>query len=82
MPDREWRAWSQPIITASTLANNDRLIIFRGSEVSELTEEEQRRILESPPKGTWVIILIIGLALLAAWLYFFFGVFFSHGPVN
>lgn len=50
--------------------------------MSELTDEEQRRIMESPPKGTWAIILIIGFSILAAWLYFFFGVFVSHGPVN
>lgn len=48
---------------------------------TELSEEEQRRILESPPKGTWAIILIIGLGLLLGWLYFFFGIFMSHGPV-
>jgi len=53
-----------------------------GSQLSELTDEEQRRIMESPPKGTWAIILIIGFSILAAWLYFFFGVFVSHGPVN
>ncbi len=50
--------------------------------MSELTEDEQRRIMESPPKGTWALILLIGLGMLAAWLYFFFGVFMSHGPVN
>lgn len=48
----------------------------------EMTEEERRRIMESPPKGTWAIILIIGLSMVAAWLYFFFGVFMSHGPIN
>ena len=48
----------------------------------ELTEEEQQRILESPPRGTWAIILLIGLALLAGWLFFFFEIFMSHGPVN
>ena len=50
--------------------------------MSELTEEEQRRIMESPPKGTWATLLVIGLLLLAGWLYFFFGLFMSHGPVN
>ena len=50
--------------------------------MNELTEEQQRRILESPPRGTWALILLIGLGMLAAWLYFFFGVFLGHGPVN
>ncbi|MGB0722094.1 MAG: hypothetical protein ACPGU7_06820 [Gammaproteobacteria bacterium] len=49
--------------------------------MSDLSDE-QRRILEAPPRGTWTIILIIGVAMLAAWLYFFFGIFVSHGPVN
>ena len=47
-----------------------------------LTEEQQRQILESPPRGTWAVILVIGIGMLLAWLYFFFGLFMSHGPVN
>ena len=27
------------------------------------------------------VFLFIGLAMLAGWLYFFFGLFMSHGPV-
>lgn len=50
--------------------------------MKELTEEEQRRILEAPPRGTWAVILVIGVAMLLSWLYFFFGLFMSHGPVN
>jgi hypothetical protein len=50
--------------------------------MNELSEEEQRQILEAPPRGTWAIILVIGLAMLLAWLYFFFGLFVSHGPVS
>jgi hypothetical protein len=51
------------------------------SAMTELSEEEQRRILEAPPRGTWAVILVIGLAMLLGWLYFFFGLFVSHGPV-
>lgn len=47
-----------------------------------LSEEEQRQILASPPRGTWAVILVIGVGMLLAWLYFFFGLFMSHGPVN
>lgn len=50
--------------------------------MSELSEDEQRRILEAPPRGTYAVILVIGVAMLLAWLYFFFGIFMSHGPVN
>jgi hypothetical protein len=50
--------------------------------MNELSEEEQRQILEAPPRGTYAVILVIGLAMLLGWLYFFFGLFMSHGPVN
>lgn len=50
--------------------------------MTDLTDEEQRQILESPPRGTWAVILVIGIAMLLGWLYFFFGLFMSHGPVN
>jgi hypothetical protein len=49
--------------------------------MNELSEDEQRRILEAPPRGTWAVILVIGVAMLLSWLYFFFGLFMSHGPV-
>ena len=50
--------------------------------MADLTEDEQRQILESPPNGTLAIVLLIGIALLAGWLYFFFDIFMSQGPVN
>jgi hypothetical protein len=50
--------------------------------MSQLTEEEQRRILEGSPRGTWAVILVIAIAMLLSWLYFFFGLFMSHGPVS
>jgi hypothetical protein len=50
--------------------------------MNELSEEEQRQILEAPPRGTYAVIIVIGLAMLLGWLYFFFGLFMSHGPVN
>jgi hypothetical protein len=49
--------------------------------MTELSEDEQRRILEAPPRGTWALILVVGIAMLLGWLYFFFGLFMSHGPV-
>ncbi|MCB1792089.1 MAG: hypothetical protein KDJ27_03035 [Gammaproteobacteria bacterium] len=45
------------------------------------SSDEERQILEAPPRGTWAIILVIGVAMLLGWLYFFFGLFMSHGPV-
>lgn len=48
----------------------------------KLTEEEEKQILESPPKGTWAMLLVYGILFTAAWLYMWFGVFVAHGPVN
>lgn len=50
--------------------------------MTELSEEEQRRILEAPPRGTGALLVVVGTAMLVGWLYFFFGVFMSHGPVS
>ena len=46
-----------------------------------LTDEE-KKILETPPKGTWTLLLIFMIAAGASWLYLVFGVFASHGPVS
>ena len=50
--------------------------------MSEMTPEEERRILEAPPKGTWVLMLLLALALLAGWALMYFARFLSHGPVS
>lgn len=50
--------------------------------MSLLTPEEEQRAIAEAPKGTWAILLTYGLISLVAWLFMFFGVFLSHGPVN
>ena len=50
--------------------------------MSELSEEEQRRIMESPPKGTFAIISIYAGVFTVAWLFLYFVRFMGHGPVN
>lgn len=50
--------------------------------MEELSEEEKRRILESPPRGTWAILLVFGVLFLAAWLLMYFGVFMPRGLVS
>lgn len=47
-----------------------------------MSEEEQKKILHSPPKGTFLIILIFGVIFTLAWLGLYFGRFLPHGPVN
>ena len=44
--------------------------------MAELSEEEERRILKSAPKGTFALIFMAG------WLFLFFVRFFGHGVLN
>lgn len=73
-------AWTTDLCLAETTPNI--LDPAQEYDMTQRSEEEQRRILEAPPRGTWTLILLVGLGMLAAWLYFFFGLFMSHGPVN
>ena len=50
--------------------------------MDELSEEEQKKILESSPKGTWVIMFIYGILFSLGFLYFWFELFVARGPVN
>jgi hypothetical protein len=50
--------------------------------MTPLSEEEQRQIIESPPRGTFALIVVYGLIMGAAWLALYFGRFLAHGPVN
>ncbi len=47
-----------------------------------VSEEEKRRILESPPKGTWALMLIVAAGMAAAWLFLYYGVFIPRGTVQ
>ncbi len=50
--------------------------------MADLSEEEQKRIMESPPKGTFAIIAIYAGVFTVAWLFLYFVRFLGHGPVN
>jgi len=50
--------------------------------MSQLTPEEEQKILNSPPKGTFALILRVGALMFAGWAYMFFGMFLEHGPIN
>lgn len=47
-----------------------------------LSPEEERKILGSPPVGTFALMLLVGALMFAGWAYMFFGMFLEHGPVN
>ncbi|MEN8130004.1 MAG: hypothetical protein ABFS45_07370 [Pseudomonadota bacterium] len=50
--------------------------------MNQLSPEEEKKILEMPPKGTWALMLLLAAALLGGWLWMYFGMFLAHGPVN
>ena len=50
--------------------------------MDQMTEEDRQRILESPPLGTWALMLIVGIAMVVAWLFLYFGVFLPRGGIN
>jgi hypothetical protein len=50
--------------------------------MSHLTDEEKKKILEGPPKGTLAVILVFGALFTVAWLALYFGRFIGRGLVN
>ncbi len=49
--------------------------------MSELSEQERNKIIESPPVGTWVLMLSVGIGFAVAWLFLYFGVFIPRGSI-
>ena len=50
--------------------------------MSQLTPEQEQEILDSPPKGTFALMLLFGVLMFAGWAFMFFYMFLAHGPVN
>ncbi len=50
--------------------------------MSDLSEEERKKILESPPVGTWALMLIVGASMVIGWLFLYYGVFIPRGILN
>ncbi|MCB1736166.1 MAG: hypothetical protein H6981_13140 [Gammaproteobacteria bacterium] len=44
--------------------------------------DDDKELMEAPPKGTFAVMFIYGAIALALWLFFYFGIFLSRGPVN
>jgi len=47
--------------------------------VEQLTEEERKRILESPPMGTFALMSVVLGGMVIAWLFLYYGVFLPRG---
>ena len=50
--------------------------------MNQLTPEEEKKILDSPPVGTFALMLLVGALIAAGWVYMFFFMFLEHGPIN
>ena len=50
--------------------------------VNQLSEEQEREIIESAPKGTWALLLAYSALVLIAWAALYFGRFLAAGPIN
>ena len=50
--------------------------------MNQLTPEEEKKILDSPPIGTFALMLLIGALIFAGWAWMFFGMFLENGPIN
>jgi len=51
-------------------------------DMNELSEEERQKIIHSPPIGTWALTIIVGLSMVAAWLFIYYGVFLPRGAIG
>jgi uncharacterized membrane protein len=43
---------------------------------------DERELLAATPRGTWILMLVIGGLLLAGWLALYFGRFLGNGVVR
>ena len=50
--------------------------------MSKLTEEEEKAILNSAPKGTFALLLAVMLFFVAGWAAMYFMVFLARGPIS
>ena len=50
--------------------------------MSQLSPEEEKKLLESSPKGTLALMLLLAVAMFAGWAYMYFNMFLKHGPIS
>jgi hypothetical protein len=47
--------------------------------MDQMSEEDRKRILESPPVGTFVLMSAVIGCMVVAWLFLYYGVFLPRG---
>jgi len=50
--------------------------------MSQLTPEEEQKVLQSKPVGTFALLLLFAVLMVAGWGFMYFYMFLQHGPVN
>ena len=50
--------------------------------MNKLDPEEEQKILATPPKGTFVLLLVFAALFLVGWLLLYFGRYMVLGPIN
>lgn len=50
--------------------------------MAQISAEERKKIEESSPVGTWVLMLLVGGGMVIGWLFLYFGVFLPRGIIN
>ena len=50
--------------------------------MSQLSPEEEKKILDGHPTGTLALMLVLAVAMFAGWAYMYFNMFLKHGPVS
>ena len=50
--------------------------------MSQLSPEEEEKILNSAPRGTFALLLVFALLFTAGWLFMYLYMFMQHGPIN
>jgi hypothetical protein len=50
--------------------------------MSQLSPEEEKKILDGHPIGTLALMLALAAAMFAGWAYMYFGMFLKHGPIS
>ncbi len=50
--------------------------------MDQISDEERKKILESPPVGTWTLMLTVAVGMVVGWLFIYYGVFLPRGVIN
>lgn len=50
--------------------------------MSNVTPEEEEKILNGAPRGTYALLLAFAAFFMGGWIYMYFYMFLTHGPIS